>query len=110
MAMSYPELNRMVAVDINIAASGDTTLIAGVTGSPIRVYQIVLVANAAVNVIFKDGSTAFNAFAIPLTAQGTNITLPYSGVAWWSTSNSNAFKINLSGSVQITGRAYYTVG
>lgn len=108
--MGFPEINKMSAADINISASGDTTLLSAVTGSPIRVYQIFLVANAAVNVIFKDGSTAFNAFAIPLTAQGSSITLPYSGMAWWSTTSGNAFKINLSGSVQITGRVYYTVG
>lgn len=99
------------SIDINASSSGDNTIIAAVTSRPIRVYQVFIVANAAVNLLFKDGaSTNFNAFAVPLTAQGSAITFQYTGMPWWVTTLGNAFIINLSGAVQITGRAYYTVG
>lgn len=103
------EIQNMKSADINFAASGDNTLIAAVTASTVRVWQIFLVANAAVNVIFKHGATAFNAFAVPLTAQGAAIVLDYSGQAWFEGLPAEAFVVNLSGAVQVTGRVYYTV-
>jgi hypothetical protein len=96
--------------DISISASGDNTVVAAVSGRPIKVHQIFLVANAAVNVKFKDGASSdLNATAINLSSGGA-ITLQYTGQPWWVTTVGNAFIINLSGAVACTGRVYYTEG
>jgi hypothetical protein len=96
--------------DINIAASGDNTVIAAVSGKQIIVYKMWFVTNAAVNVQFKDGaSTAFNGFAVPFTGQGSSLTFQFDGKSYFETTAGNAFIINLSGATQITGRIYYAL-
>jgi hypothetical protein len=97
--------------DISIASSGDNTVIAAISGKSIKVHQIWLTAvGGAVNLIFKDGaSTSLNATAVPLTAAGSSMTFQYTGEPWWLTSPGNAFIINLSGAVSVTGRIYYTI-
>lgn len=104
------QLGNMKVADIIAAASGDNTAIAAVSGTIIRVWQIAYIANAAVNTIFKHGTTAFNANAWPLTAQGSAIVFDYTGQPWFSTLPGEAFVINLSGNVQTFGQIYYTLG
>lgn len=104
------QVMQMRVGDINFAASGDNTLIAAVAAQEIRIWQIFMVSIAAVNVIFKNGATAFNAFAIPLTAAGSSIVLDHTGQPWMTTSPGSAFVVNLSGAVQVTGQCYYTLG
>jgi hypothetical protein len=99
----------LTAADISISSSGDNTVIAAVTGKKIEVYKIWFVTNAAVNIKFKDGaSTEFNATAVPFTAQGSSMALPFDGKSYWGTTSGNAFVINLSGAVAVTGRIWYT--
>lgn len=104
------QVDNLRPVDLNFAASGDNTIIAAVSGSIIRVYQFFMVSNAAVNVIFKHNSTAFNAFAIPFTAQGSNMVLDHTGQPWFTGLPGEAFIINLSGAVQMTGQLFYSIG
>jgi len=104
------QIDNMIVTDINFATSGDNTLLAAVTATNLRVWQIFIVASAAVNIIFKHNSTAFNASAIPLTAAGSAIVLDHSGQAWFSTLPGEAFIINLSGNVQVSGQVYWTKG
>lgn len=107
--MLNPNETGIQEADINLSASGDNTLIAALANAPIKIYQIFIVANAAVNITFKDGAaTNFNAFAIPLTAQGSSLTRDYTSIPHWVTTAGNAFIVNLSGAVQITGRVYFT--
>jgi hypothetical protein len=94
--------------DINAASSGDNTIIAANADKRIHVWKMWLVGNASVNLKFKSGSNEFNAFAVPLTAQGANITFAYDDEPYWICNKGEAFVINLSGAVQITGRIYYT--
>lgn len=101
---------NMKVGDLNFAASGDNTLIALSAGAIIRVYQLLLIGNAAVNVIFKHGATAFNGFAFPLVAAGSAIVLDHTGQPWFTTLPGEAFIVNLSGAVQATGQVYYTIG
>lgn len=96
--------------DINISASGDNIVIAAVPGRQIIIYKMWLVSNAAVNVTFKNGaSTNFNGFAVPLTGQGSSMFFPFDGKSYWETTSGNAFIINNSGAVQITGRIHYAL-
>lgn len=93
---------------INAASSGDNTLIAAVTGQTIRVHKLFLIASGAVNIKFKDGAggTDFHP-AIPLYAGG-GMTLDFDGDPWFLTTAGNAFVLNLSAAVQISGRIYYS--
>jgi hypothetical protein len=100
--------------DISISSSGDNTVVTAVSNRPIKVHQIFLVANGAVNVKFGNGDatqspTYFNATAINLSSGGS-ITLQYTGQPWWVTTVGNGFSINLSGAVACTGRVYYQEG
>lgn len=97
-----------VDADINAASSGDNTLITAQSDKRIYVWQILFIANGAVNVKFKHGSTEFNSVAWPMTAQGSDITLPYTDEPWWKCDVGEDFVVNLSGAVQTIGRIYYT--
>lgn len=59
---------REPRAEINVAA-GTTTIITGVTGQIIRVYQLVCWARAAANIILKDGATTINGTGFNMTAQ-----------------------------------------
>jgi hypothetical protein len=96
--------------DINIASSGDNTVITPNADQRVIIWKMWIVGNGAVNLTFKDGSTALNGSAIHLTADGSSMTFPFDGEPYWFTSTAgNAFKINLSGAVQVNGRIYYTL-
>lgn len=94
--------------DLNAASNGDNTIIVAQTDKRILVWKMWLVANAAVNIKFKSGSNEFNAFAIPLTAQGSNLTFSYDDEPYWTCNKGENFNVNLSSGVQVTGRIYYT--
>lgn len=95
-------------LDINCASNGDNTLIPAHEDKRIYVWKLWLVANGAVSLIFKDGSSAINSFAIPLTAQGSALTFAFDGEPYWSAAKGDAFVLNLSSGVQVTGRIYFT--
>lgn len=99
----------LIVGDINIASSGDNTVIAATTGKKTVVYKIWFVVNGAVNIKFKDGSTDLNAGAIHLTADGSSLTLPFDGKPHFGTTSGSAFKMNLSGAVQVSGQIYYAL-
>jgi len=95
-------------LDVNISSSGDNIVIPAIADKKIYVWKLFVIGNAAVNLKMRDGTTDLNAFAFPLTGQGSSITFFYDLVPYWRTSKGNAFQINLSGAVQVTGRIYYT--
>lgn len=90
--------------------TGDNTIVAAVTGRPIKVWKIWFTAAAAVNVIFKDGASTSLSGATVLPSAGSLFTLAYDGSPHWVTSPGNAFIINSSGAVALTGEVYYTEG
>ena len=104
------DLRNLYSVDLDFAASGDNTVIAAVTGRPIRVWRMMVIANAAVNVVWKHGSTAFNGHAWPITAQGSGWVLDMDNEPWFSTAPGEAFVMNLSGAVQMFGKIFYSLG
>jgi hypothetical protein len=94
--------------DLNAASSGDNQIILARDDRRVKVWKMWLVANGAVNVKFRSGTNDLNAFAVPLTTQGSNMTFAYDDEPYWTCNKGENFVINLSGTVQITGRIYFT--
>ncbi len=95
---------------ISISTSGDNTLIAAPTNGYIVIDNINFVPSSAVNVKFISGSTDLSG-TYPLTAnQGftqENTSLNEDGVITCAVGE--AFKINLSGAVQVSGFIRYRI-
>lgn len=92
---------------INIAGAGDNTVIAAVAGQIIRVYKILLWANGSTSVTLKDGAATSLTGAMAFTAQ-TGFVLDYDDQPWFITSSGNAFVINLSAAIQVSGTLSFT--
>lgn len=96
---------KSASYSANTAA--DQTAVAAVTGSQIKVYQLVLSAAAAATATFKDGAGTSLSGVMTL-ATGTPLVLPNCGSPWFVTSQGNAFIINQS-AVQVSGTILYEV-
>lgn len=92
---------------INSAAGGDITVVAAASGQRINVVKIVLVVGAATNITLKDGSS-------PGAISGP---MPFAANMGWAQdfdkacmvlTKGNAFIINSSNAVQVSGFVYYT--
>lgn len=97
----------VISAPINIAASGDNTVIALAAGKQIIIHQLLLVAAGAVSIKMKDGASTDLTPAMSLLAS-TPLWLD-AGEPWFVTTAGNAFIINLSGAVQVSGRIYYSL-
>lgn len=91
---------------IDIASSGDNTVISAVAGTRIRVYRIFAIAAATVAVTVKDGASTALTGAMTL---GTMV-LDYDECPWFTCTGNNAFILNLGDAVQVSGRVYYIQG
>lgn len=103
-----PVTGDLSAASISAASSGDNTLLAGTGGQTIRVFRLFLVAAAAVNIKFRDGTAGTDLTGAMSLGPGGSVTLDFDGEPWFKTSVANAFVLNLSGAVQVSGRFYYT--
>jgi len=101
-----PTSANLSSASINVSASGDNTLITGVGGQTIRVFQLFFVVNGSVNVKFKDGAATDLTGVMNMVSNGSFV-LDLSNEPWFVTSTANAFVLNLSGAVQVSGRIYY---
>ena len=94
------------ALRINVAASGDTALVAAATGKRTKVHALRLSAAGAVIVQIKAGSTVLEVFNF--AAAGTMPPLELRHAPYYQTGANEALNINLSGAVQVDGRLEYT--
>lgn len=94
---------------IDFALTGDNTVVAAVTGKPIRIIAMVIVVSADTAITMKDGTGTALTGAMSLLANGA-VVLDPATMPWFVTSAGNGFVINQSGTAQISGRIYYTVG
>lgn len=97
------ELSEIV---VDIADSGNNTVIAAVAGQTIRVYRGFFIAASSVAIIVRDGASTNLTGAMTLGAH----TLPYDGLPWFTCARGNAFVLNLGSAVQVSGRLYYIQG
>lgn len=92
--------------------TGDNVIVAAVTGLPLRIWGIMFTAAGAVNVVFKDGASTALSGAEQLTAAGSSVTMlpDATSTPYFYVSPGNAFIINSSGAVALTGTCWYSQG
>lgn len=99
------QIKQLNTAAITAASSGDNTIIAAVTGRAINVWKMWFTTAAAVNVVFKAGSTALSGTEV-FGGNGSNF-FPYDGSPYFYIPPNTAFVINLSGAVALGGMIYY---
>lgn len=103
MAASEPFFD----VKIDCASSGDNTVIAGTSGQTIKIWSLILWWNGTVSAILKDAATRNLTGVIAGVAQSRFI-LDETSHPWFTLTAANAFIVNLSGAVQVSGSVRYT--
>lgn len=90
---------------ISLATSGQ--IVAAVTSKKIRVLQLVLTANAAVNAKFQSHVTPTDLTGLLYLGIDTVVSTGYSPVGHFETLSGEALDLNLSGSVAVGGYLTY---
>jgi hypothetical protein len=93
---------------IDVASSGDNTLVVAVADKKIRVHSLFLVSAGTVNVRFESG-----AGGTALTGQmnliaNTGFVLPFNPLGWFETGVNTLLNAELSAAVSIDGSLQYT--
>lgn len=97
----------LIPAVVDSAAGGVIAAPAGVPNKVIKVYRLFLVMAGATNITFQDGNDEFDG-PLPMVANGT-IVFDIDGNPWFTTSPGNAFNINSSAAVQVSGTVYYQI-
>jgi hypothetical protein len=100
-----PATARLTTAPVSASSSGDNTLVSATAAQTTRVFRLYLVAAAAVSIILKRGSTALTG-VIPLHAGGS-INLEFDGEPHFVTGTNEAFVLNLSAAIAVTGWVGY---
>lgn len=90
---------------VDVASSGDNTIVSAVAGSKIRVLSVALVASAATTVQWQDGGGANLSGGMQLAANG-GYTLS-SDYGLFETGSGNALVLNLGSANSIDGHISY---
>ena len=90
---------------IDFSGSGANTIVAGVAGKKIYIFRLYFILGGASNLTFKDGSTALTG-AMPFLANGYMVLDP-TLVPWHECASGDAFIINSSNAVQVSGAIGY---
>lgn len=103
------ELLTILSVPINASASGNTTVVAAVTGKSIYIISMEFLCAGAVTVEWQSGTggaVISKGQAFPL---GGGKVLPFNPGTWGNTAISTLLNINLSAAVQVSGSVQYVV-
>lgn len=104
-----PDAGTLKEVDINVAVSGDTVLLAGVSGQRIKVYRWYAQAAGVQVLTFKGSGGA--ALRRPFTfASGAILFQDYDTQPWFMTAAGEGLTLGLSANVQLFGCLYYLQG
>lgn len=102
----YPRMQILFTASLSFAASGDNTIVAAVANNRIVIDRIWFTVTSATSLTFKDGASTSLSGAVPMSANG-GLTFDATGEPWFVTSLGNAFIINSSNAVQVSGSVYY---
>lgn len=106
MQTLYPRLPHLSRAAINFSGSGDNTIIAADAANRVIIHRLWLVVGGATNLTFKDNLSS--PAAVPMSANG-GLTFDATGEPWFCTAINQAFIINSSSAVQVSGEVYYTL-
>ncbi len=109
--MAGENVSDPIRAAINVAGSGNNTIVAAVTGRKIRVLAVALVVGAAVTTRFESnaGGAALTG-QMELAANG-DLVLPYNPAGWFETVAAQLLNLELSGAVSVDWvLVYQTVG
>jgi hypothetical protein len=96
--------NNLVKTAVNFSASGDQTILAGVSGKTIKLYRLYLLVAAATTLTIKTSSGATIDGPYVFAAAGV-LELALSVYAWAETVTADNLAINSASAVQVTGSA-----
>lgn len=99
------------AATVSFSSSGNNTVIAATTNKANRVAWLWLCVAGATNITIVEVRPSVNSGAVPMAANGcmTLPSEPHSGFPLAITSVGNAFIINSSNAVQVSGAVYYDI-
>lgn len=93
---------------IDVASSGNNTIVAAVTSKKIRVHQVFLNVAADVTVRWESGADGTALTGQNQVKAGSGYILPYSPVGWFETASGVLLNLELSGAVSVDGVLTYT--
>jgi len=99
----YPPVIDVKHGAIDVASSGDNTLLAAVSGKRILVCSLVLVSSGTVNVRFESGASGTALTGQMNLIANTGFSLPYNEYGWFVTSRDELLNLELSGAVSVDG-------
>ena len=92
---------------IDTATSGDTTLVAAVSGKKIRVLSCFLMAAGTVNVRFESGTGGTALTGQMNLVANTGFVLPFNPIGWFETAASTLLNLELSAAISVDGSLTY---
>jgi hypothetical protein len=92
---------------IDVASSGDNTIVAAVTSKKIRILSVFLVAAGTVTVRFESGAGGTALSGQMNLIANTGFVLPFSPVGWGETAVTTLLNLELSGAVSVDGIICY---
>ncbi len=104
----HSDAQDLTVAAITFSGSGVNAIIAGVSGQIIRIYKIFFLCTAATSITFQDGAANLSG-AMAFSANAGMI-LDFDTKPWFVGSMGNAFNLNSSNAVQVSGTVYYTQG
>lgn len=88
-------------------SSGDTTLVAAVTGKRIRLLALCLTVGTAANIRFESGTGGTALSGVIELLADTPLVLPFSESGWLETAAATLLNLEQSGVVAISGMLVY---
>jgi hypothetical protein len=92
---------------IDVASSGDNTILAAVNPKKIRVLSYVLVASAAVTVRFESGASGTALTGQMQLAANGGVVAPYNPLGHFETASNTLLNLELSGANSVDGHLTY---
>lgn len=93
---------------ITFSGTGDQSLVTAVAGKLIQVFQIFFTAAGATNLTFKDGTGGTTLTGAMSFTTGQQFSLLYDTTPHFFASPGNAFVLNSSTGVQVSGTVWFT--
>lgn len=92
---------------IDVASSGDNTIVNADATKKIRVFSLVLVASAAVTVRFESAAGGTALTGQMQLAANAGFVLPFNPLGWFETAANQLLNLELSGAISVDGNLTY---